>query len=199
MKISVKANLKRRVVLASAMGASVTAVSLSKGNPVIKGNQKSIRLISGGGVAGDDHCGEKVQHIYSKKVNPDQPNLRQVHLIHSELHDELKTAGFNVGPGQMGENVTTRGVDLLSLPLGTRLHIGSGAILEVTGIRNACSKLNIIQKGLLKAVQYPDGQGNMVRKCGIMSIVVRGDEVHPGDAIQVELPPYPHMPLPALS
>ncbi|KAL2630260.1 hypothetical protein R1flu_014946 [Riccia fluitans] len=181
------------------MGASVAAVSIKKEGLISKENQKSIRLITGEGVAEDAHCGEKVQHIYSKKVDPNQPNLRQVHLIHSELHDELKTAGFKVGPGQMGENVTTRGIDLLSLPLGTRLLIGSGAVLQVTGIREACSKLNTIQKGLLKAVQYSDGQGNMVRKAGIMSIVVQGAEIRPGDEIQVELPAYPHEPLPALS
>ncbi|KAG6552697.1 hypothetical protein Mapa_005644 [Marchantia paleacea] len=180
------------------MGAAVTAVSLSKAHTFSKGSQYSIRLVTGEGVAGDAHCGKSVQHVHHKSQDPSQPNLRQVHLIQSELHDELQYAGLNVAPGQMGENITTRGVDIISLPLGTRLKIGSTAVVELTGLRSTCAKLNKIHSGLLKAVQPYDENGNIVRKAGVMSIVIRGAEIRPGDPIQVELPNYPHQPLPVL-
>ncbi|BBN08106.1 hypothetical protein MPTK1_4g08920 [Marchantia polymorpha subsp. ruderalis] len=180
------------------MGASVTAVCLSQDHTFSKGSQYSIRLLTGEGVAGDAHCGKYVQHVHHKKIDASQPNLRQVHIIQAELHDELQSAGLNVAPGQMGENITIRGVDIISLPLGTRLKIGSTAVVELTGLRSTCAKLNKIHSGLLKAVQPYDHNGNVMPRAGVMSIVVRGAEVRPGDPIQVELPNYPHQPLPVL-
>ena len=177
------------------MDGIITAVSFSAEHTFSKLNQKSIRLLAGLGVEGDTHAGEKVQHIARVVQNPDQPNLRQVHLIHAELHDELSTQGFDVSAGQMGENVTTRGVDLLHLPTGTRLYLGSDAVVEITGLRNPCAQLDHFQDGLLKACIKKDEKGNLIRKAGVMSIVLVGGEVYPNDSIRVEYPPEPHQSL----
>ena len=173
----------------------VTAVSRSAPHTMAKPNQDSIRLLNGLGVEGDAHLGETVKHRSRVRLDPSQPNLRQVHLIHEELHEELRKAGFMVVPGQMGENVTTRGVDLLALPAGTRLHLGDGAVVEVTGLRNPCVQLNSLQPGLMAATLGRDEKGGLVRKTGVMSIVLADGEVRPGDPIRVELPPEPHGPL----
>src|SRR3954453_9066803 len=130
------------------MSGIVTAVSRSATHSMAKRNEMQIRLVEGLGVDGDAHQGVKVKHRYHVRRNPDAPNLRQVHLIHEELHKELVAAGFDVGPGRMGENVTTRGVDLLNLPTGTRLHLGGEAIVEVTGLRSPCAQLDGVQPGL---------------------------------------------------
>jgi MOSC domain-containing protein YiiM len=177
------------------MQGKVIAVSLSKGHSFSKPNQGSIKLIAGLGVEGDTHSGEKVQHRSRVAKDPSQPNLRQVHLIHAELHEELRTAGFDVSAGQMGENITTRGLDLLGLPTGTHLHLGNTAVVEVTGLRNPCYQLDDFQDGLMKAVLDKDEDGNLIRKAGVMSIVLIGGEVHTGDSIRAELPPEPHEPL----
>jgi MOSC domain-containing protein YiiM len=177
------------------MGGVVTAVSRNAAHSFGKQNQNSIRLLPGLGVEGDAHMGETVKHRSRVAAAPTQPNLRQVHLIHAELHDELRAAGFRVAAGEMGENVTTRGVALLDLPTGARLHLGDTAVLEVTGLRNPCAQLDQFQTGLMAAVLGRDEQGNVVRKAGIMSIVLTGGEVRPGDSIRVELPPQPHRPL----
>lgn len=177
------------------MKGKVVALSLSASHSFSKPNQTSIRLLAGLGVEGDTHLGEKVQHLSRVKQNPDKPNLRQVHLIHAELHDELNASGFNVSPGQMGENITTRELDLLGLPTGTKLHIGNAAVVEVTGLRNPCHQLDDFQKGLMKAVLDKDAEGNLIRKAGIMGVVLTGGEVHIDDVIRVELPPEPHEPL----
>jgi MOSC domain-containing protein YiiM len=124
--------------------------------------------------------------------DPNQPNLRQVHLIHAELHDELHARGFAVSAGQMGENITTRGIDLLGLPTGAELHIGKTAVVEVTGLRNPCDQLDDFQKGLMKAVLDKDEQGNLIRKAGVMGIVLVDGEVYVNDRIHIELPPEPH-------
>jgi MOSC domain-containing protein YiiM len=124
-----------------------------------------------------------------------QPNLRQVHLIHAELHEQLRTAGFAVSAGQMGENITTQGIDLLGLPAGARLRLGAAAVVEVTGLRNPCAQLDRIHRGLMAATLDRDEHGNLVRKAGIMGVVVTGGEVRPGDTIRVEFPPQPHRPL----
>lgn len=174
---------------------TVTAVSRSATYTMSKPNQDSIRLLAGLGVEGDAHMGETVKHRSRVARDPNQPNLRQVHLIHAELHDELEQAGFTVAAGQMGENITTRGVDLLGLPTGTRLHLGAAAVVEVTGLRNPCTQLDGIQPGLMAATLDRDEQGNLIRKAGIMGVVLAGGEVHPGDMIQVELPATPHQPL----
>jgi MOSC domain-containing protein YiiM len=177
------------------MSATVTAVSRSPKHTLVKPNEHIIRLLEGLGVEGDAHLGERVKHRSRVARDPSQPNLRQVHLIHGELHDELREAGFAIAAGQMGENVTTRGVDLLGLPAGTRLHLGDSAIVEVTGLRNPRIQLNRIQPGLMAATLDRDEDGNLVRKTGIMGVVIAGGEVCPGDPIRVELPPRPHRPL----
>jgi MOSC domain-containing protein YiiM len=173
----------------------VTAVSRSAEHSLSKPGQESIRLLQGLGVEGDAHLGETVKHRSRVARDPTAPNLRQVHLIHAELHDELRAAGFAVSAGQMGENVTTRGVDLLGLPAGTRLHLGDVAVVEVTGLRNPCAQLDRLQPGLMAAVLGRDEQGNLIRKAGVMGIVLAGGEVRPGDPIRIEMPQPPHQPL----
>lgn len=173
----------------------VIAVSKSATHTMRKENHKAIRLLKALGVEGDAHLGVTVKHRSRVAQDPTQPNLRQVHLIHSELHEELKSKGFDIDYGQMGENITTQGVDVLQLPRGTRLHIGETAIIEVTGLRNPCHQLDGIQKGLLKAVLDHDLQGNLVRKAGVMSIVIEEGWVNVGDEIIVEMPNQPYFPL----
>jgi MOSC domain-containing protein YiiM len=154
-----------------------------------------IVLLAGLGVEGDAHAGVTVQHRSRIAADPTQPNLRQVHLIHAELHDELRAQGFNVEPGQLGENITTRGLDLLALPRGTVLRLGSQAVVEITGLRNPCNQINDFQPGLLKAVLDRDDHGQLIRKAGIMGIVVNGGQVKPGDMIEVQLPDNPRLQL----
>jgi MOSC domain-containing protein YiiM len=173
----------------------VTAVSRSATHTMSKPNESVIRLLAGLGVEGDAHLGETVKHRSRVRRDPTQPNLRQVHLIHSELHEELRAAGFDVAPGRMGENVTTRGVDLLGLPAGTKLAIGDSAVVEVTGLRNPCVQLDGVQDGLMAATLSRDEQGDLVRKAGVMGVVVATGEVRAGDAVRVELPSEPHRPL----
>ncbi len=177
------------------MGGVVTAVSRSAAHTLSKPNEPSIRLLAGLGVEGDAHLGVTVRHRSRVARDPIQPNLRQVHLIHAELHDELRAAGFAVSAGAMGENVTTRGVDLLGLPAGARLHLGETTVVEVTGLRNPCVQLDQLQPGLMAAVLGRDERGRLVRKAGVMAVVLTGGEVRPGDAVRVELPPEPHRPL----
>ena len=177
------------------MDGVVIAVSRSATHTLLKPNAPSIRLLAGLGVEGDAHRGETVKHRSRVARDPSQPNLRQVHLIHAELHDELNATGFDLFAGQMGENVTTRGIDLLGLPTGTRLHLGDAAIVEVTGLRNPCTQLDRIQPGLMAATLGRDERGNLIRKAGVMSIVIAGGEVWPGAPIRIELPPAPHRPL----
>ena len=172
----------------------VTAVSVSPGHTMTKPNAGAIRLLAGLGVEGDAHSGTTVKHCSHVRRDPTKPNLRQVHLIHSELHAELAEQGFaGLRPGQMGENVTTAGVDLLGLPVGTKLHLGAAAIVEVTGLRNPCAQLDGIQPGLMKATLDRDADGEIVMKSGIMGVVLAEGEVRPGDPIGVELPPEPHV------
>lgn len=177
------------------MAAVVTAVSVSPGHTMSKPNATGIRLLAGLGVEGDAHLGATVKHRSRVARDPTTPNLRQVHLIHAELHDELHGRGFVLAPGQMGENVTTRGLDLLALPAGARLCLGPEAVIEVTGLRNPCAQLDGIQPGLMAAVLDRDADGGLVRKAGIMAVVLTSGPVHPGDPITVELPPAPHQPL----
>jgi MOSC domain-containing protein YiiM len=177
------------------MGAIVIAVSRSAAHGVGKANADHIHLLAGLGVEGDAHCGATIKHRSRVAADPTKPNLRQVHLIHAELHDELRPRGFDLSPGLMGENITTRGIDLLGLPTGARLRIGAEAVVEVTGLRNPCNQLDGIQPGLMGAVLGHDAQGRLVRKAGVMGVVIAGGEIRPGDAIRVELPPEPHVPL----
>jgi MOSC domain-containing protein YiiM len=171
---------------------TVTAVSRSPTHTLSKPSEDSIRLVAGLGVDGDAHQGVTVKHRSRVAKDPTVPNLRQVHLIHAELHDELREGGFILAPGQMGENVTTRGIDLLGLPAGARLRLGVEAVVEVTGLRNPCAQLNKLQPGLMAATLARDAAGNLIRKAGIMGVVVAGGEVRPGDEIAIELPPLPH-------
>jgi MOSC domain-containing protein YiiM len=180
------------------MAGTVIAVSRSPGHTFSKPNEGSIRLLPGLGVEGDAHMGVTVKHRSRVAKDPTAPNLRQVHLIHAELHDELEAAGFHLSPGVMGENVTTRGVDLLGLPTGTRLRLGAEAVVEVTGLRNPCRQLNDFQPGLMNATLDRDADGNLIRKAGIMGVVLAGGEIKPGDKIEVELPPEPHRELEAV-
>ncbi len=169
------------------MTGAVVAVSRDSKHSFRKTNQACIRLIPGLGVEGDAHAGATVQHLSRMAVDPTQPNLRQVHLMHAELFDELRELGFAVAPGEMGENITTRGIDLLQLPAGTLLRIGDSAVIEVTGLRTPCVQLDRFQPGLMAAVRGP--------KSGIMSVVVTEGEIRPGDLVRVELPPPPHQAL----
>lgn len=180
------------------MKPSVVAVSCSADHTFSKSNQDSIHLLPGLGVEGDAHLGKTVQHLSRMKRDPSLPNLRQVHLIHAELLDELRAAGFDVSPGQMGENITTRGLDLLGLPVGTRLHLGESAVVELTGLRNPCAQLDHFQPGLMAAVLDHDEQGELVRKAGVMGVVLAGGVVRPGDSIQMVLPPELRRPLPVV-
>ena len=173
----------------------MTAVSRNPEHALGKPNVGRIRLIAGRGVEGDAHLGPTVQHRSRVARDPAQPNLRQVHLIHAELHDELRAQGFAVGSGMMGENVTTRGVDLLGLPAGARLRLGGETVVEVTGLRNPCAQLDGFQPGLMAAVLARDHDGGLIRKAGVMAVVLASGDVRPGDAVAVELPPPPHAPL----
>jgi len=177
------------------MAAIVTAVSRSKRHTFSKPNELTIRLVAGLGVEGDAHLGEKVQHLHDVRKNPDAPNLRQVHLMHEELFEELRAGGFNVHPGAIGENVTTRGLDLLALPTGTRLRLGAQAVIEVTGLRNPCRQIDAFAPSLTAALLGRDADGHLIRKSGVMAIVIRGGDVQAGDAITVELPAGERRPL----
>lgn len=174
------------------MPAIVLAVSRSSAYTFTKPVADVITLIPGHGVDGDIHAGVTVRHRSRVAADPTRPNLRQVHLLHAELFDELARHGFGVTPGLIGENVTTRGLDLLALATGTRLHIGATAVVEVTGLRNPCAQIDRLQQGLLKAVLDRDADGRLVRKAGIMGIVIAGGDVRRGDPIVVTQPPLPH-------
>jgi len=177
------------------MKGKVVAVSLNPTHSFSKPNTFSIRLIEGLGVEGDSHFGDTVQHLSRIKVDPTQKNLRQVHLISQEMLDELQGKGFVVTPGTIGDNITTLGIDLINLPRGSRLKIGEHAIIEITGLRNPCSQLDKYQQGLTAAVLDRDDQGKIVRRAGIMAIVICGGDIAANDEIILELPPEPFKPL----
>jgi MOSC domain-containing protein YiiM len=173
----------------------VTSVSRSARHSFTKPTMLTIRLVAGLGVEGDAHLGETVKHRSRVRKDPTAPNLRQVHLLQEELFAELGGRGFDVAPGAIGENVTTRGLDLLRLPTGTRLLLGAEAVVEVTGLRNPCRQLDDFQPGLMAATFGRDADGRLMRKAGVMAIVLAGGDVHPGDAIVVELPAGERRPL----
>ncbi|MFF7203630.1 MOSC domain-containing protein [Streptomyces sp. NPDC008141] len=174
------------------MSGTVTTVSSNGEYSFTKPNRESITLLAGLGVEGDIHAGVTVKHRSRIAQDPTQPNLRQVHLIHAELFDEVAGAGFDVAPGDLGENITTVGIDLLALPVGTLLRLGDEAVVEVTGLRNPCLQIEAFRQGLLKQVVGRDADGGVVRKAGIMSVVRTGGVVRPGDLIGIELPAGPH-------
>ncbi len=174
---------------------TVAAVASSGRHTMAKPVQASILLVAGLGVDGDAHEGRLVKHRSRVRRDPTQPNLRQVHLIGAELHERLRGEGYDLAPGEMGENVTTRGLDLLALPTGTCLHLGDDAVIEVTGLRNPCVQLERLRPGLMAAVLDRDADGELVRLAGVMAVVVGGGEVRPGDSIGVVPPSPPHRPL----
>ncbi|MFI8233397.1 MOSC domain-containing protein [Streptomyces sp. NPDC085900] len=176
-------------------GGSVAAVSSNETYSFTKPNRESITLLAGLGVEGDVHAGVTVKHRSRVARDPSQPNLRQVHLIHEELFGEVREAGFEVAAGQLGENVTTRGIDLLGLPVGALLRLGDEAVVEVTGLRNPCLQIDNFRSGLLKQVVGRGADGAVRHRAGIMGVVLRGGVVRPGDPVGVELPEGPHRPL----
>ncbi len=169
----------------------VASVSLSPEHGFSKVPMDRIELLANFGVVGDAHAGERVQHRSRVARDPTQPNLRQVHLIHAELLDDLAAAGHTVGPGDLGENITTRGLDILALPTGTQLHVGQ-AILEITGLRNPCAQIESFGPGLLEKVLDRAPDGTLIRKAGVMAIVLEGGTVRPGDQLRLTLPAPPH-------
>jgi MOSC domain-containing protein YiiM len=177
------------------MPGFVVAVSQHSAHRFSKRPRMWIHLLAGLGVDGDAHLGTTVQHRSRVARDPTQPNLRQVHLLHQELLTELEAQGFVIGPGDIGENILTSGVDLLALPSGTGLRIGPAALVQLTGLRNPCLQLDRFKPGLMAATLDRDAAGNLVRKAGVMAIVVTGGEVRPKDPIEVILPPPPHRPL----
>lgn len=174
------------------MPPTVVAVHRSPKHTFSKPAQTHITLLEGLGIEGDAHAGATVKHRSRVARDATQPNLRQVHLIHSELHETLRSQGFAVQPGDMGENITTRDLDILRLPTGTVLRFPSGAAIEITGLRNPCVQLDRFQQGLMQACLETDAQGNLVRKAGIMAVVLQPGDVHPNDAITVDLPEGSH-------
>lgn len=174
------------------MDGVVRAVSTSARHRFSKQPQKVVELVAGLGVEGDAHSGATVQHRSAKRWRPHLPNLRQVHLLDAALLDELRAAGYAVGPGDLGENVLTTGVALLDLPKAAHLHLGEHAVVQVTGLRNPCVQLDRFADGLMAAVLDRDDDGALGRKAGIMGVVVAGGAVRPGDAVRVMLPAEPH-------
>jgi MOSC domain-containing protein YiiM len=179
-------------------GPRVIAVSCGPRHKFTKPVCDAIALRAGLGVEGDAHQGVTVKHRSRVRRDPTHPNLRQVHLLQAELFDELAPQGFLIAPGAIGENITTRGIDLLALPRGTRLRIGASALVEITGLRNPCSQLDRFQPGLMKATLDRAADGSLVRKAGVMSIVLADGMVRAGDEIVVMLPDQPHLPLEAV-
>jgi len=173
--------------------ALVVSVSRDDGHRFSKPTVDEIRLVAGHGVEGDSHAGATTQHRYLVKKDPSRANLTQVHLIQAELFDDL--AGYAVAPGELGENVTTRGIDLMRLPLGARLHLGAEAIVEITGMRSPCSSINGYQKGLMKQLVTTDAAGRPQRRAGVMGVVAVTGTVRAGDDIRVELPSGEQLPL----
>ncbi|MGJ6979150.1 MOSC domain-containing protein [Aestuariimicrobium soli] len=173
---------------------TVRAVHRSPSHSFSKQTLEQVTLVEGIGVEGDAHAGVSVKHRSRVAKNPSTPNLRQVHLMHQELFDQLALVGHEVRPGDLGENITTQGLDLLGLPVGTRLTIGE-AVITVTGLRNPCNQINDFQPGLLKQVLTTTDDGEVVRLAGVMGIVSRGGIVATGDPIEVTLPPEPLLPL----
>jgi MOSC domain-containing protein YiiM len=177
------------------MIAQVLAVACDGAHRFSKRRVAALTLLAGLGVASDAHKGATVKHRSRVAADPTQPNLRQVHIIHAELFHELKAKGFEVAPADLGENITTTGLDLLSLPRHTLLAIGAQVLLEVTGLRNPCAQIERFQTGLLAAVLDRGPNGEVIRKAGIMTVVRAGGVIRPGDAIAVNLPAPPHLPL----
>jgi MOSC domain-containing protein YiiM len=177
------------------VSARILSVSLSPIHTFSKVVAPEITLLAGLGVEGDAHAGATVRHRYRVRKDPTEPNLCQVHLLHAELFAELAEQGIALSAGEMGENITTSGIDLLALGRGTRLHLGDSAVVEVTGLRDPCNQMNGLRAGLMKACIARGPDGKTIRKGGIMSVVIAAGVVRPGDAIRVEVPAGPKLPL----
>lgn len=174
----------------------VLAVHCSAERRFGKAPVAEVELVAGLGVAGDVHSGARVQHASRVRADPNQPNLRQVHLLSQELLEALASEGFpGIAPGALGENLTTRGLELRALPVGSVLRLGEGALVGLTGLRNPCAQLDAFRPGLLRALTPRDAAGEVVRRAGVMGVVLAGGRVRPGDAIEVSLPPEPHQAL----
>jgi MOSC domain-containing protein YiiM len=173
------------------MDGQVVSVSRSATHRFSKPCLREIVIVTGLGVEGDAHAGVTVKHRYLVRKNPLAPNLSQVHLLQESLFAELKASGLEIGPGDMGENVTTSGLELLTLPLGTRLHLGAQAVVELTGLRTPCLQMDTFRPGLKQACMGRDAEGGVERRAGVMAIALAGGSVRVGDAIRVELPPAP--------
>lgn len=167
------------------MQPTIISLSRDSAHNFSKPPVQQLTLLAGLGIEGDAHAGRTVQHRYDQRKNPAAPNLRQVHLIHAELFEELADQGFTVRPGQLGENVTTRGIDLLGLSRGTRLRLGSEAVIEITGLRSPCKYIDGLAKGLMAAMLDKAPDGSVIRKSGVMAVVVSGGEVRVGDGIEL--------------
>ena len=172
----------------NAMSGRVVAVAAAARHRFSKSPAISIRLVAGLGVQGDAHAGATVMHVWDRRRAPDTPNLRQVHLVQAELFDALRAEGFTLGPAEIGENITTRGIDLTALPRGARLHLGDTAIIELTGLRTPCSQIDQFQPGLRRAVQAQDALGRPFLRDAVMAVVLTGGDVSQGDAIGVRIP-----------
>ena len=177
------------------MSATVSSLHLDHEHNFVKPAVEVVELIAGIGVAGDAHSGATTQHVSRQKKDPDRPNLRQVHLVAAELHDELRAEGFDIEPGQFGENMTTRGIELGTLPTGTVLALGDDALIALTGFRDPCAQIDGFRDGLRAAVSFKPEAGPQLFREGVMAVVVRGGTVHVGDPIRVALPPEPHHPM----
>lgn len=177
------------------LSGTVISVNRSPGHTFSKQPVETIDLLAGLGVEGDAHMGRTVQHLSRVAKDPAQPNMRQVHLIQSELFQELRGCGFDILPGQMGENITTSGIDLLNLPTGTMLRLGRESAIEITGLRNPCKKIDDFRQGLMSAVVGRADDGSSVLKAGVMAVVLSSGRVRSGDGITVRLPAGPHKPL----
>lgn len=180
----------------SSLGAHVTSVNVSAVHSFSKDPALEARLLAGLGVEGDAHCGTTVRHRFDRRRDPGRPNLRQVHLIGTELFDELARHGHGLRPGDLGENVTTTGVDLLGLPTATVLRLGDEAEIRLTGLRTPCALIDSLQPGLQKRMWGLDGAGRRTRRAGVMAVVTRTGTVRPGDPLTVVLPDVPPVPLP---
>ena len=169
----------------------VYSVHASSTHSIRKENRSYIHIIEGFGVEGDAHAGKKVKHRYLVRKDPERPNLRQVHFISYEIYEDLRQSGFNILEGEMGENITTVGIDLMNLPLDTIFRIGGDVELKITGMREPCHLLDEIQNGLMKATVSKNEEGHIIRKAGIMSVVIKGGIVQSGDPIEIIYPKRP--------
>lgn len=175
----------------------VLAVSADRGHRFRKMPQRDILLVEGHGVEGDAHAGPFVRHRYLARRQPRLPNLRQVHLIPSALFGTLRRCGYEIGAGGLGENVTTAGLNLEEMPLGTRILLGQTASVELIGLRTPCVLIDRFRSGLKQHLLAFAKTGPAFR-CGVMGVVRTGGRVAAGDVARVVLPSPPVRALPPI-